>query len=105
MPTAAAIIIGDEILSGKFADENGPWLAIRCREIGLDLTRISIISDDIHVIAHEVRTCISLVDHVFTSGGVGPTHDDMTMAGVAAAFDVPLKRNNELAELVQQMSM
>ncbi|MAY81442.1 MAG: competence/damage-inducible protein A [Deltaproteobacteria bacterium] len=101
MPTAAAIIIGDEILSGKFADENGPWLAIRCREIGLDLTRISIISDDIHVIAHEVRTCSSLVDHVFTSGGVGPTHDDMTMAGVAAAFDVPLKRNDELAELVQ----
>jgi FAD synthetase len=102
MPTAAAIIIGDEILSGKFADENGPWLATRCREIGLDLTRISIISDDISVIAHEVRVRAQAVDHVFTSGGVGPTHDDMTMAGVAAAFDVPLERNEELAVLVRQ---
>ena len=64
MPTAAAVIIGNEILSGKFADENGPWLATRCREIGLDLTRISIISDDIQVIAHEVRTCANAVDHV-----------------------------------------
>lgn len=102
MPTAAAIIIGNEILSGKFADENGPWLATRCREIGLDLTRICIISDEVDIIAHEVRSCSDAVDHVFTSGGVGPTHDDMTMTGIAAAFNVPLERNHELATLVRK---
>ena len=78
MPTAAAIIIGDEILSGKFEDENGPWLVHRCRELGIDLKRISIISDDVTTIGDEVRRASAAYDYVFTTGGIGPTHDDLT---------------------------
>ena len=71
MPTAAAIIIGDEILSGKFEDENGPWLVRRCRELGIDLKRISIISDDVTTIGDEVRRASAAYDYVFTTGGIG----------------------------------
>jgi molybdenum cofactor synthesis domain-containing protein len=102
MTTAAVIIIGDEILSGKYADENGPWLARRCRELGIDLVRISIIPDDVGTIAAEIQQCVALADYVFTTGGVGPTHDDVTMAGVAEAFSVPLVRNGALATLIQE---
>ena len=101
MPTAAVIIIGDEILSGKFADANSPWLASRCREIGLDLIRIAVIPDDIGVIAHEVCHCSERVDHVFTTGGVGPTHDDVTMEAIAKAFDLRLERNAELEKILR----
>lgn len=102
MTTAAVIIIGDEILSGKFADENGPWLAKRCRELGIDLVRISIIPDDVGVIAAEVQRCDTLADYIFTTGGVGPTHDDVTMAGIALAFSVPLVRNADLVGLIEE---
>ena len=102
MTTAAVIIIGDEILSGKYADENGPWLSKRCRELGIDLARVSIIPDDVGVIAEEVRRCDALADYIFTTGGVGPTHDDVTMAGIAAAYSVPLVRNAELEALIRE---
>ncbi len=101
MPTAAAIIIGNEILSAKFADENGPWLIKRCRELGIDLTRVSIISDDVDVIADEVRSVASSVDYVFTTGGIGPTHDDLTMLGIAAAFDVELVTSPVLKDMIE----
>lgn len=100
MPNIAAVIIGNEILTGKFADENGPWLAKRCRALGVDLGRIAIISDEIPVIAEEVARCAARYDYVFTTGGVGPTHDDVTMKGVAAAFGVPLARHPELVKIL-----
>lgn len=93
MASAAAIIIGNEILSGKFADENSPWLAGRLGSIGVDLMKIVVIPDDIGVIAETVRELSETVTHVFTSGGVGPTHDDVTFAGIAQAFGVPLARH------------
>ena len=96
MPSAVVIIIGNEILNGKFRDENSPWLASRCRELGIDLLRIHVIPDDIAVIAETVRNASRDAGYVFTTGGVGPTHDDMTMAGVAAAFGVELVRHPEL---------
>lgn len=86
--TAAAIIIGDEILSGKFTEENAAYLVRELRELGISLRRIEIIPDDVDAIADAVRTQSAAVDHVFTSGGVGPTHDDKTMAGIARAFGV-----------------
>ena len=101
MSKAAAIIIGDEILSGKYADENGPWLARRCRDLGIDLVRISVIPDDVSVIAAEIQRCSEMADHIFTSGGVGPTHDDVTMAGIAHAFDLPLVRDPTIVALIQ----
>ena len=101
MATAAAVIIGNEILSGKFTDENSPWLADRLCAIGVDLTRIVVIPDDIDVIADTVRELSAAVTHVFTSGGVGPTHDDVTFEGIARAFGVPLSRHPALAAAIR----
>ena len=95
MPTAVAVVIGNEILSGKFQDANSPWLATRCRALGIDLVRIHVIPDDVEIIASTVAAASALADHVFTTGGVGPTHDDLTMAGIASAFGVELERHPE----------
>jgi molybdenum cofactor synthesis domain-containing protein len=83
MKTAAVIIIGNEILSGKVKDSNSSYLASELRELGVDLRRISVIPDDIETIGEEVSKCSQDYDFVFTSGGVGPTHDDVTMKGIA----------------------
>ncbi len=101
MPSAAVLIIGDEILSGKFRDENSPWLATRLRSIGVDLKRVLTIPDDIDVIARSVAELSAAFDHVFTTGGVGPTHDDLTMAGVSRAFGVRLVRHPTLEALLR----
>lgn len=101
MPTAAILIIGNEILSGKYRDENSPWLAQRLRSIGVDLGRIVTIPDDVDLIGRTVRELSDTFDLVFTSGGVGPTHDDLTMAGVAHGFGVPLVRHPTLEELLR----
>ena len=90
MSTAAIIVIGDEILGGKVVDANSPWLALQLRALGVDLMRISVVPDVLDGIADEVARCSEAFDHVFTSGGVGPTHDDRTMRGIAQAFGVPL---------------
>jgi molybdenum cofactor synthesis domain-containing protein len=82
-PTAGVIVIGDEILSGKFADENAVYLIGALRELGVALRAISVIPDVLDDIADTVRAFSKRYDHVFTSGGVGPTHDDLTMDGVA----------------------
>ena len=81
--TAAAIMIGNEILSGKVTDTNSPFLATELRGLGVALKRVAVIPDELDVIAHEVRSCHETYDVVFTSGGVGPTHDDITMEGIA----------------------
>lgn len=102
MPSAALVVIGNEILAGKFRDRNTPWLIDRCRELGIDLLRVAILPDDVKAIANELRSISPAVDHVFTTGGVGPTHDDVTMAGVAEAFSVPLVRHERLAALLRE---
>ena len=83
MTTAAAIIIGDEILSGKVRDANSAPLIDLFAEIGVDLQRISYIGDAEEDIIAEVRFCAERYDAVITSGGVGPTHDDRTVAAIA----------------------
>jgi molybdenum cofactor synthesis domain-containing protein len=100
-PRGALIVIGDEILSGKFADENSPWLLKRCRELGVDIKRVEVVPDEVEVIAQVVRRWSEEVDWVFTSGGVGPTHDDKTMEGIASAFNVPLSLNTQLDSLLR----
>ncbi len=105
MPTTAVVIIGDEILSGKFTDENGPYLIRRLRELGADLARMAVIGDEVEDIAREVRDCAARYDHVLTTGGVGPTHDDRTLEGVAAAFDVALELRGELSDLLDQFGL
>jgi molybdenum cofactor synthesis domain-containing protein len=103
MPTtAAALIIGDEILSGKFTDKNSPFIIRRCQELGLDLRHISIVPDELDDIAFDVSRWSDRVDYVFTTGGVGPTHDDLTMPGIAQAFGVPLVRSAELMQIIRE---
>lgn len=99
--TAAIVLIGNELLNGKFRDENAAWLAPRLRFLGVDLRRIVTVPDDEAEIVAEVRACAGRFDHVFTSGGVGPTHDDITLAAVAAAWGAPLVRRPELELLLR----
>jgi molybdenum cofactor synthesis domain-containing protein len=95
-PRAAIVVIGDEILSGKFTDENAAYLIGELRALGVALRRVEVIPDDADEIAQAVRSAAARYDHVFTSGGVGPTHDDVTIAGVARAFGVGVVRHPDL---------
>lgn len=88
MRTAAALVIGNELLSGKIQDKNVLTLARTLREAGVQLRRVVMVLDEIDVIAAEVASLAAAHDVVFTSGGVGPTHDDVTIAAIARAFGV-----------------
>jgi molybdenum cofactor synthesis domain-containing protein len=84
--TAAIVVIGNEILSAKVTDENGPWLAHELRALGVDLRRIETVPDEVPVIVDSLRRALGAAKWVFTSGGIGPTHDDVTIAAVAECF-------------------
>ena len=99
--TAAAIIIGDEILSGKVRDANSAPLIDLFAEVGVDLKRISFIGDEEEDIIAEVRTCSEHYDAVITSGGVGPTHDDRTVSAIARAFEVEVERHPDLEKMIR----
>ena len=86
MSTAAILVIGNEILSAKVQDENGPFLARELRGLGVELRRIETVPDEVPLIVDALRRCLSQAQWVFTSGGVGPTHDDVTIAAVSQAF-------------------
>jgi molybdenum cofactor synthesis domain-containing protein len=101
MTTAAAIIIGDEILSAKVRDANTPVLIDFMASLGIDLQRIVVIGDDHEGIAAEVAVCSSKFDVVITSGGVGPTHDDCTLRGVAEAFSVEVIRHPDIEAMIR----
>jgi FAD synthetase len=95
--TAGILIIGNEILSGKVQDENTPYFLRELRALGVDVRAVHVVPDEIECIAEEVRSFSARFDYVLTSGGVGPTHDDLTMDGVAAAFGVELLVHDEMA--------
>src|SRR5262249_41670449 len=99
--TAAALIIGNELLSGKIADKNLVILARVLREVGVQLRRVVMILDDLDVIAREIQTLSSSHDFVFTSGGVGPTHDDVTIDAVARAFGAGVVVSPEMEQLLR----
>ncbi len=86
MPTAGIVIIGNEILSGKVVDSNSHYLCRELRILGVEVERMITIPDVIPTIATEVRKMSDAYDFVFTSGGIGPTHDDLTIEGIAEAF-------------------
>jgi molybdenum cofactor synthesis domain-containing protein len=90
--TAAALIIGNEILTGKVAEQNVYVLARELFALGVELKRVVVCSDDIPIIARDLNELRSAHDIVVTSGGVGPTHDDVTIKAVAKAFDVGIER-------------
>ncbi len=83
---AGIVVIGNEILSGKTVDSNSAFLARELRQLGVTLKRITVIPDELDIIAETVREFHHNYDVVFTSGGVGPTHDDITIEGVARAL-------------------
>ena len=101
MATAGIVIIGDEILTGKFADENAAFLIGELRALGVELRRIVMIPDVVDDIAATVTDMAARFDHVFTSGGVGPTHDDLPMAGIAQGFGTRVIREPVLEERVR----
>ncbi len=86
MSSAAIIVIGNEILSAKVEDENGPWLARELRDLGVELRRIETVPDEVPLIVDALKRCLTSARWVFTSGGIGPTHDDVTIQAVAQAF-------------------
>lgn len=90
---AAIIVIGNEILSGKVVDTNAPFLTRELRAIGVTLKRILTIPDEVDEIAEAVQEFRPRYDVVFTSGGVGPTHDDVTMEGIAKGLGRRLVRH------------
>ena len=87
--TAAMLVIGDEILSGRTKDRNVGHLAEVMTAIGIDLREVRMIGDDVSTISRHVRDLSSAYTYLFTTGGIGPTHDDKTADGVSAAFDRP----------------
>ena len=99
--SAAALLIGSELLTGKVHEANLVNLARTLRTLGVKLERAVMVHDDLNVIASEVRALSASHDVVFTSGGVGPTHDDITMDAVAAAFGVRAIVHPELEALLR----
>lgn len=105
MPSVTVVVIGDEILTGKFADENGPYLIERLRALGADLERMLVLPDVVEVIAEEIGRSARRTDIVLTTGGVGPTHDDVTVEGIARAFDLELEVSEPLLALMRRYGM
>ncbi len=99
--TACFIIIGDEILSGRTQDKNLSYLATWLNEIGIQLREARVVADDPDGIATAVNECRAKYDYVFTSGGIGPTHDDITSDSIAKAFGVPIELNEEAHALLR----
>jgi len=89
-PTAAMLVIGDEILSGRTQDTNTSYLASALTAKGIDLKEVRVVPDTPRAIIHAVNALRETHDMVFTSGGIGPTHDDITADAIAAAFGVPI---------------
>lgn len=99
-PTAAMLVIGDEILSGRTRDANMHYLAGKLTEHGIDLKEVRVVSDDAPAIETAVIALSKSYDHVFTSGGIGPTHDDITADCIARAFDDHIDIRDDARDLL-----
>ena len=100
IPTAAMLIIGDEILSGRTKDKNIGYVADYLTNLGIDLKEVRIVSDEQTDIVNAVNALRERYTYVFTSGGIGPTHDDITADSVSAAFGLPCTHHPEAMELL-----
>lgn len=101
MPSACILIIGNEILSGRTKDLNLGYLAERLTELGIDVGEARVIADNLDTIADTINACRRAHDYVFTTGGIGPTHDDITADAVAQAFEVYNTLNPEAVALLK----
>lgn len=102
--TAACLIIGDEVLGGKTLDTNSACMAKFCFRSGMALKRIEVIADDPEEIAEAAKRMSDNYDFVVTSGGIGPTHDDITYESLAKAFSLPLTLHQETVEKMKKLS-
>ncbi len=100
--SVCVVVVGDEILSGRVADSNSSYLAKRLSELGAELKRIEVVGDDVSVIAETIARVSPAHDWVITSGGVGPTHDDVTMEGVARGLGRGLVVEQRIVDLVRK---
>jgi molybdenum cofactor synthesis domain-containing protein len=100
-PGAAVLLIGNELLSGKIRDQNGHNLAKMMRRRGIRLVEVCTVEDDLDAIGSALRRLLERVPLVFTSGGVGPTHDDVTMEAVALALGRPLQRDAKMERILR----
>ena len=101
--TAALIVVGNEILSGKVVDSNSAFLARELRKVGVTLRRVLVIPDELDEIATAVREMGPRYDVLFTSGGVGPTHDDVTIEGIALGLGRPVVRHPVLEQKLRDL--
>lgn len=100
--TAAVLVIGDEILSGRTKDKNIGYIADYSTAIGIDLKEVRVVSDDETAIVEALNALRAKYTYVFTTGGIGPTHDDITADCVAKAFGVPLDFHPEAIAIMKE---
>ncbi len=98
--TVALIVVGNEILSGRTQDTNTSWLAEKLNGMGIVLHQVRVVPDIEGEIIKAVRELRGVVDYVFTTGGIGPTHDDITAESIAHAFDVELELNKDAYDIL-----
>ncbi len=102
-PTAVLVVVGNEVLAAQVPDENGPWAARRLRELGVRLLAIYTVPDRVDDVVEAVDRARRQADWVFTSGGVGPTHDDVTVGAVARALGRRVVRCAELVDVIRAL--
>lgn len=100
--TAAIVVIGDEILSGRTTDKNIAFIANYLTAIGVDLREVRIVADDMEAIIEAVNAVRAKYDHVFTTGGIGPTHDDITVDAVGAAFGLKVDVDERILAMMRE---
>ena len=100
--TAALVVIGDEILSGRTQDKNVAKVATWLNDQGIRLAEVRVVPDDISRIGETVNALRASHDYLFTTGGIGPTHDDITVDAIAAAFGVPVVVNAEARAILEE---
>ena len=100
--TASVVIIGNEILSGRTQDTNLAHIALQLNEWGVRVREARVVPDVLEVVVAAVNEARAVFDYVFTTGGIGPTHDDITVDCIAAAFDVPVTVSDEIAAVIRR---
>lgn len=101
MASVGVVIVGNEVLSGRVEEQNARFLCTALRRAGATLGRITVVPDDIDQIAEDVRQMTARFEFVLTTGGIGSTHDDVTLPGIARAFDLPLVSEPHLEGLLR----
>ena len=99
--TAAYIMIGDEILSGRTKDENLNFLAVNLTDIGINLEEVRVVPDNEEEIINAIKQVKKKYNYIFTTGGIGPTHDDITAVSVSKAFNLKYEVHKEAFKILE----